>query len=79
MQFTGLCDKNGKEIYEGDILIVPSGYGGDMEFEEYVGIIKYDAPEYWIKPRTKKHQGQDFQWCELEIIGNIHENPELLN
>lgn len=78
MQFVGIKDRNEKEIYENDIVIVPAGYGGDMYFKEYVGIVEYDAPDYWIRSRVKKHYGQDFDWGEIEIIGNIYETPELL-
>ena len=61
MQYTGLKDKNGKEIYEGDIVYV-AGWG-NMEVEfPFVDIY------------TASYEGDIG-----EIIGNIHENPELLN
>jgi uncharacterized phage protein (TIGR01671 family) len=78
MQFMGLLDKNRKEVYEGDFVIVPEGYGGDYRYNEYVGVITYDAPEFYIIPRGNTHYGQDFSWKEIEVIGNIYENPELL-
>lgn len=78
MEFTGLLDKNGKEIYEGDIVFnhhVSKQDSGDVSFSDihHAYIISY--------PR-KKHQGcWDFMHGEehcLEVIGNIYENPELL-
>jgi len=69
MQFTGLCDKNGKEIYEEDIL-----KWTDPSFKELKKEYKLlKVPDITnISPMGK----QDEKY--LEIIGNIHENPELL-
>ena len=68
-QFTGLHDKNGKEIYEGDI---PDGYGAVFFSNEYLGYFaKSNEFECEYKPI--------YDIPIIEIIGNIHENPELLN
>jgi uncharacterized phage protein (TIGR01671 family) len=73
MQFTGLHDKNGKEIYEGDIL--KKHYGSSVPIfavawhKEGMMFIQndgYDKPLFEISPEY------------IEIIGNIYENPELL-
>lgn len=84
MQYTGLTDKNGIEVYEGDIL------------ENIFTIKNYDDDDYHLENRyssqyeTKTHKsevkfikgefritsGISFNNCK--IIGNIHENPELL-
>lgn len=66
MQYTGLTDKNGNEIYEGDILKTREG----------VGTVYYEAPSFSV---TNEYQ-QVFSAChhDFEIIGNIHENLELL-
>jgi len=67
-QFTGLHDKNGKEIYEGDI---PDGYGAVFFSNEYLGYFaKANEFECEYKPV--------YDIPIIEIIGNIHENPELL-
>lgn len=92
MQYTGLKDKNGKEIYEGDIVY--------MEFEasdnetvianETNVVIYEEAIASFVFAPSTKHKGltiRDF-WkrykdcknvCFREIIGNIYENKELLN
>ena len=65
-QFTGLLDKNGKEIWEGDILSKTQG--------SHNRVVKFGKGQFEIG------KGQPlWTWeCSCEIIGNIHENPELL-
>lgn len=84
MQFTGLLDKNGKEIYEGDVLSPtrehkfkqpPIGLKCVVVWDEHYltfSNLKDNVGdgEYLLCESTKKH------W---EVIGNIYENPELLN
>jgi len=73
-QFTGLHDKNETEIYEGDIIQYESNDLGVS-----IGIVEYTVCPYgseftkkWIK------NGCGLKWNQYEVIGNIHENPELL-
>lgn len=66
MQFTGLKDKNGKEIYEGDI----------MKITEHYHEVFWDIDRAMF--RTKVYSlTSSIQW-DGEVIGNIYENPELL-
>lgn len=78
-QFTGLVDKNGKEIYEGDIMNVRRG---ERAFDivvkwssEAMAFMAYYAdgnqsPLSWFS---------DLRMYQLRVIGSIHDNPELLN
>ena len=73
MQFTGLYDKNGKEIYEGDILKRP-----DLEINY---IVVFNGGCFCIQDSKNKHHKLkllDGISIFLGIIGNIYENPELL-
>lgn len=70
-QYTGLKDKNGKEIYEGDILNDGVGHIGEVLFNERIGAFVYEWGECGS-------MFIDLYTSDIEIIGNIHENPELL-
>ena len=78
MEFTGLKDKNGKEIYEGDVILIkPNMVGsciGEIRWhEKSFGFIFYNSRIWGLDdiPPTNKHT--------IEIIGNIYENPDLSN
>lgn len=80
MQFTGLLDKNGKEIYEGDILQIPDDYDTFGMNAGNIQEIYFKAGGFRFKPiHNPKARGC---WLEddgeFEIMGNIYQNPELL-
>jgi|ERR1035437_8100365 hypothetical protein len=67
LEYTGLKDKNGKEIYEGDIIKRYTGYVFEMKIRKYsLGMVN-DATAI----------GYDWHNSD-EVIGNIYENPELI-
>lgn len=76
-QFTGLLDKNGKEIYEGDIV----NYQYSKDATAYKGEIYYNNKfaAFWIKSGSDSGFALLGQQQVIEIIGNLYENPELLN
>lgn len=76
MQSTGLKDKNGVEIYENDIIVGQFGYKEVVKIEEFNFITREDSCAGY---------GFKLDSCNLddikkyvEVIGNIYENPELL-
>lgn len=81
MQYTGLTDKNGKEIFEGDILHHTWNSGHDHILET-ISEVKWNNAAFFVDDKKRSdwllsvHTLVD--WAEVEIIGNIHENPELL-
>ncbi len=92
MQYTGLKDKNGVEIYEGDIVQFADKWewhrgafaGGFLATDKDVDEVKNDHLKYPYERRTVKIP-ESYAWLlssEIqrywEVIGNIYENPELL-
>lgn len=80
LQFTGLLDKNGEEIYEGDIVKITQHYydcedvdtyNAEVIFYENHSCFGYRSEDGWFSMLVG-------QGLEIEIIGNIHINPELI-
>lgn len=67
-EYTGLTDKNGVKIFEGDII----------RFEDNIGYVIYtDDDASFLVDSPNKYIAMDYS-SEFEVIGNIHDNPELL-
>lgn len=71
MQYTGLKDVNGREIYEGDLVITPLSSPYLVEYDE-------ERAAYVLEWVENEDRYEEFLGMELEVIGNIYENPELL-
>lgn len=87
-QFTGLLDKNGKKIFENDVVMFLDDdilTGNEIKAS---GIVYFDDSEFTISQIDGVKEsycnsfcgpdGREFSWNELEIIGNVFNNPELV-
>ena len=79
-QFTGLLDKNGKKIFQGDIISF-SIFDWQDDDKQYTGVVTFEDGAMIIKKDEINWHGLAYiyyQDDEMKIIGNIHDNPELL-
>ena len=77
MDFTGLLDKNGKEIWEGDIVKGP--YNDRPIPVEFITLSNCGFEPFSDSAENCGHCGGGISGNQCEIIGNIHENSELLS
>lgn len=74
-QYTGLKDKNGKEIYEGDIVVIAEKLKTKVVY--YDGAFRMQS-EFSPTPTDTTDMGYMMREFSVRIIGNIYDNPELL-
>lgn len=87
MQCTGLEDKNGRLIYEGDIVrVFYDHFDGNFTEREVVGPVVWECGTWivkeeeigWFLNHAPEYDETHWESDAVEVIGNIHENPELL-
>jgi uncharacterized phage protein (TIGR01671 family) len=83
-QYTGLKDQNGKEIYEGDILQCHHNTNGSVFFHDGAFRLSSDQCETVLEDIQTYDDHDDLNFYLIEdnnlvVIGNIYDNPELLN
>lgn len=82
-QFIGILDRNGKEIYEGDIITVRGDYPRVVLWDKVSWAIMpcecYNDKTFWVM--NLQHPGNDW-WeefaDEIEVVGNMYDNPEMI-
>lgn len=83
MQCTGLKDKNGREIYDGDILKFKlledfAAFGTNEKYVEIIAPVIYEYGGFFIEQSENSIFLGQLPMREIEVVGNIYENPELL-
>ena len=75
-----MTDKNDKKIFEGDIVKAESLIPGSPFFEAKIGKVVYEECAFYVEPHNPMESEYLFadECADIEIIGNIHDNPELL-
>ena len=83
-QYTGLQDKNGKRVFEGDIVQFEDDTPGQYEYHDdifrNVGVVEYNNGRFYFTNRVSVEMDDIIyeNIADCTVIGNIHDNPELL-
>lgn len=64
-----------KKIFEGDIVLIPSGIGGDYHYDEVLAEVKYDKGEFYLHNKNDKYGivHQYYNYDDVEVVGNIYD------
>ena len=78
-QYTGLKNENGKRIFEGDIVRAQDNLIFSPFCDGLVGKVVYIETAFFIEPKDPTKSEYLFNECAIyEVLGNIHDNPELM-
>ena len=76
-QFVGLHDKNGKEIYESDIILHEDEFRNEITISKF--IVKFNNGSFYLESIEDAEYNAELSIKPIEIIGNIYEHKHLLN
>ena len=84
MRSAGLKDKNKRDVFEGDILKVMQGYreheDDEIEYRTLIGVITFERGNFWFNGSGWAiYSWHSYNDSDLEVLGNIYENPDLLD
>jgi uncharacterized phage protein (TIGR01671 family) len=77
MQYTGLKDKNGKQIYEGDVIEYVEYHRPEPDSSQLF-VVSYNNGGFYLSSLEDNEYDDDLGISPVEVVGNIYENPELL-
>jgi uncharacterized phage protein (TIGR01671 family) len=78
MEYTGLKDKTGKEIFEGDIVLCQFATGKEKNIIEYKDGCFWVSQKEILRYQDKAYDSLFWHYADCEVVGNIYENPELV-